>query len=137
MEQIIEFIGNNPLLVAAFILALGMLLWTESRKAGASISTTEAVSLMNKEDAVLIDIRSKKEWETGSITSAKHIPLVDLDKRMSELAKFKAKKIIVVCNLGQTSGTACKKMMAEGFEDVVRLKGGITEWKAQNLPLVK
>ena len=62
---------------------------------------------------------------------------IDLDKRISELEKYKTKDIIVICNMGQTAGTACKKLMAAGFEKVVRLKGGITEWKAQNLPLVK
>ncbi|OUS33696.1 sulfurtransferase ['Osedax' symbiont bacterium Rs2_46_30_T18] len=137
MEQLIEFITNNYLLVIAFLLALGMLLWTESRKAGASVSSTEAVQLMNKEDAILLDIRSKKEWETGSITNSTHIPLVDLDKRLTELEKYKSRNLIVVCNMGQSSGTACKKLMAAGFEKVVRLKGGIAEWKAQNLPIVK
>ena len=137
MEQVIEFITNNYLLVLAFLLALGMLLWSESKKAGASVSSTEAVQLMNKDNAVLLDIRSKKEWESGSITNSTHIPLVDLDKRLSELEKYKSRNVIVVCNMGQSSGTACKKLMAAGFEKVVRLKGGITEWKAQNLPLVK
>lgn len=137
MEQIIEFVTNNYLLVLAFFLALGMLLFSESKKAGASVSTTEAVQLMNKQDALILDIRGKKEWETGFITNATHLPLVDLDKRISELVKHKEKDIIVVCNMGQTSGTACKRLMKEGFAKVVRLKGGIAEWKAQNLPLVK
>lgn len=137
MEQLIEFVTNNYLLVLAFILALGMLLFTESQKSGASVSTNEAVQLINKQDAVLLDIRGKKEWETGAITNSIHIPLVDLDKRLSELEKYKSKDIVVICNMGQTSGAASKKLMAAGFEKVVRLKGGITEWKAQNLPLVK
>ncbi|MFT5708005.1 MAG: rhodanese-related sulfurtransferase [Oceanospirillaceae bacterium] len=137
MEQIIEFITNNYLLVVAFLLALGMLVFSESKKGGASVSTTEAVQLINKQDAVLLDIRGKKEWETGAITNSIHIPLVDIDKRIDELEKHKSKDVIVICNMGQTSGTACKKLMAAGFEKVVRLKGGIVEWKAQNLPLVK
>ncbi|MEH6443616.1 MAG: rhodanese-like domain-containing protein [Oceanospirillaceae bacterium] len=137
MEQIIEFITNNYLLVVAFLLALGMLVFSESKKGGASVSTTEAVQLINKQDAVLLDIRGKKEWETGTITNSIHMPLVDIDKRIGELEKYKNKDIIVICNMGQTAGTACKKLMAAGFEKVVRLKGGIVEWKAQNLPLVK
>jgi rhodanese-related sulfurtransferase len=125
------------MLVLAFLLCLGMLLFAESKKAGAALSTNEAVQLINKQDAALLDIRGKKEWESGSITNSIHIPLVDLDKRLSELEKYKTKDIIVICNMGQTSGTACKKLMAAGFEKAVRLKGGISEWKAQNLPLVK
>ncbi|EPJ44871.1 MAG: hypothetical protein OFPII_31500 [Osedax symbiont Rs1] len=137
MEQLIEFVTNNYPLVIAFILALGMLLFSESKKAGASVSTTEAVQLINKQDALVLDIRSKKEWETGAITNSTHIPLVDLDKRLTELDKYKTTDIVVVCNMGQSSGTACKKLMAAGFEKITRLKGGIVEWKAQSLPLVK
>ncbi|NRA21200.1 MAG: rhodanese-like domain-containing protein [Oceanospirillaceae bacterium] len=137
MEQLIDFVTNNYLLVLAFILALGMLLFSESKKSGASVTTTEAVQLINKQDAVLLDIRTKKEWENGTITNAIHIPLVDLDKRIDELNKYKSKDLIVICNMGQTAGTATKKLMAAGFEKVVRLKGGIAEWKAQSLPLVK
>ena len=137
MEQLIDFVTNNYLLVLAFILALGMLLFSESKKSGASVTTTEAVQLINKQDAVLLDIRTKKEWENGTITNAIHIPLVELDKRIDELNKYKSKDLIVICNMGQTAGTATKKLMAAGFEKVVRLKGGIAEWKAQSLPLVK
>ena len=137
MEQIIEFITNNYLLVLAFLLALGMLLFSESKKSGASVTTSEAIQLINKQDAILVDIRSKKELEAGTITNAIHIPLVDFDKRMSELDKHKEKDIIIVCNMGQTAGAVCKKLSTAGYSKVVRLKGGIVEWKAQNLPLVR
>jgi rhodanese-related sulfurtransferase len=137
MEQVIEFVINNYLLVIAFALALGMLLFSESKKAGASVSTAEAIQLINKDDAVILDIRSKKEVEGGTITNSIHIPLVDLDKRIGEIEKYKTKDVVVVCNMGQTAGSATKKLMAAGFEKVVRLKGGIVEWKAQSLPLVK
>ena len=53
MEQIIEFITNNYLLVLAFLLALGMLLFSESKKSGASVTTSEAIQLINKQDAIL------------------------------------------------------------------------------------
>jgi rhodanese-related sulfurtransferase len=56
---------------------------------------------------------------------------------MSELDKFKDKPVIVVCNLGQAAGTAAKKLKAAGFQQVVRLSGGMTEWKGQNMPIIK
>jgi len=137
MEQLIDFIGNNPFLVAAFGLTLAMLFWTESQKGGKSVSTAIATQMINKEDAVLLDIRTKKEWETGHIANAKHIPLADLEHRITELQKYKSRPVIVVCNLGQSAGSACKKLMGLGFENVVRMQGGITEWKNQSLPLIK
>ena len=137
MEQVIEFIGNHVLLVSAWLLTLAMLLWNENRRAGKAVTPAIATQLINKEDAVILDIRPKKEWATGNITGARHIPMADLERRMEELNKFKEKPIIVVCNLGQTAGAASKKLQASGFTNVARLSGGMTEWKAQSLPVVK
>lgn len=137
MEQLLEFFTNNILLVAAWALTLAMLLWTEQQKAGKSVGTHEATRMINKDGAVILDIRPKKEFSTGHITNAIHIPVTDLDKHITELEKHKQKPMIVVCNLGQTAGAASKKLKAAGFENVVRLSGGMTEWKAQSLPIVK
>lgn len=137
MEQLLDFITNNTMLVAAWGLTLAMLLWTEKQKGGKSVGTHEATRMINKDSAVILDIRPKKEFSTGHITNALHIPITDLDNRMSELEKHKQKPIIVVCNLGQTAGAAGKKLKAAGFDNVVRLSGGMTEWKSQSLPVVK
>ncbi|MEH6577456.1 MAG: rhodanese-like domain-containing protein [Amphritea sp.] len=137
MEQLIEFATNHYLLIAAWVLTLVMLLWAEQRKGGKSVDTHEATRMINKENAVVLDIRPKKEFATGHITKATHIPVTELDTRITELEKHKQKPIIVVCNMGQTAGSATKKLMAAGFENVVRLSGGMTEWKAQSLPVIK
>ena len=137
MDRLIEFVSQHFYLVAAWAVSLALLLWHESRKAGKAVSPAEATRLINKEDALVLDIRPKKEWETGHITGAKHIPLADLDRRMSEIDNKKDKHVVVVCNLGQTAGTATKKLHAAGFAHAVRLSGGITEWRNQNMPVVK
>ncbi|WP_020681118.1 rhodanese-like domain-containing protein [Marinobacterium rhizophilum] len=137
MENLFEFVANHPYLIAAWVLSLAMLLWNESRKSGTSVTPTQAVTLINKQDAVVIDIRAKKEWATGHITDAINLPIADLDTRMAELNKYKSRPIIVVCNLGQTASSATKKLTAAGFEHVTRLSGGMTEWKGQNLPVIK
>jgi rhodanese-related sulfurtransferase len=137
MERLIEFATQHYYLVGAWVLTLLILLATEKRKAGKSVTPAEATRLINKEAGVVLDIRTRKEWDTGRITNAHHIPLADLDRRMSELDKFKEKPVIVVCNLGQAAGTAAKKLKAAGFQQVVRLSGGMTEWKGQNMPIIK
>lgn len=137
MEQLIEFLSNNILLVAAWIMTLATLIFTEQRKGGKAVSTHEATRMINKEGAVVLDIRPKKEYSTGHITDAIHIPVTELDNRMTEINKHKEKPVIVVCNLGQTAGAASKKLMAAGFSNVVKLSGGMTEWKAQSLPVLK
>ncbi|MEH6471371.1 MAG: rhodanese-like domain-containing protein [Halopseudomonas sp.] len=137
MEQLIEFATNHWELVAALVATLALLLFTESRKGGAAISTHEAVQLINKDSAAVVDIRLKKEYKTGHITNAINIPYPDMDRRIGELEKHRSKPIIIVCNLGQTASGAVKKLNEANFDNVVRLKGGITEWKGQHLPVVK
>lgn len=137
MERLIEFAIQHYYLVGAWVLTLLLLLATEKRKSGKSVTPAEATRLINKESGVVLDIRTRKEWDTGRITGAHHIPLADLERRLSELDKYKSKPIIVVCNLGQAAGTASKALKAAGYEQVVRLSGGMTEWKNQNMPIVK
>lgn len=137
MEQLIEFATNHWQLVAALVATLALLVFTESRKGGASISTHVAVKLINKENATVIDIRQKKEFSTGHITNAINIPYADMDRRLGEIEKHRNKPVIIVCNLGQTASGAVKKLTEANFENVVRLSGGIAEWKTQNLPVVK
>lgn len=137
MERIFEFLGNHPLLVTAWLVTLTVLLWTEKRKSGRSVTCAEATRMINKESAILVDIRNKKEWDTGHIANSRHIPYADLERRITELDNFKDSPIIVVCNLGQTAGSAGKTLKKAGFTQVARLSGGITEWKAQHLPIVK
>lgn len=137
MDQLIEFISNHPFMVAAWVLTLVMFILFERSKAGKAVTPAQATNLINKENAVIIDIRPKKEWDTGHITGAKHIPLADLDRKMDELIKYQQRPIIVVCNLGQAAGSATRKLKAAGYEKAVRLAGGMTEWKGQSLPIVK
>ncbi|MEC7377291.1 MAG: rhodanese-like domain-containing protein, partial [Pseudomonadota bacterium] len=71
------------------------------------------------------------------ITGSINIPLNSLKSRVNELSKFKDKQIIVADKMGQHSAMAVKQLNAEGFSNVSRLNGGIADWKASNLPLVK
>lgn len=137
MDRLIEFATNHYYLIAAWGLTLAMLLWTEKRKSGRSVSPAEATRMINKEGAAILDIRSRKEWDTGHITGATHIPLVDLDRRLGELKIAKDSPVIVVCNLGQTAGAATKKLKSAGYTAAVRLSGGMTEWRGANMPVVK
>ena len=93
--------------------------------------------LINREDAVVVDVRDKKEFDTGHVVDSFNIPLARLKQRITELKKYKNKPVLVVCKLGQHSGEAAKIIQEAGYEEVFRLSGGITEWKAQSLPLVQ
>lgn len=137
MDRLFEFVINHYILVSLFVAFLLAILVLESRRGGAKISAQGAVSLINKDEAVVVDIRDRKEFGEGRITGSVNIPLNSLKSRAAELNKFKEKQIIVADKMGQHSAMAVKQLNAEGFGNVVRLNGGVADWKASNLPLVK
>ena len=93
--------------------------------------------LINRKSAVVVDVRDRKEFDSGHIVDSLNIPLGKLKQRLNELIKHKKKPLIVVCKIGQHSGEAAKVLQEAGYEQVVRLSGGLSEWKAQSLPLVQ
>lgn len=137
MDRLFEFVVNHYILVSLFVAFLVAILVLESRRGGAKISAQGAVNLINKDEAVVVDIRDRKEFGEGRITGSINIPLNSLKSRVGELSKFKDKQIIVADKMGQHSAMAVKQLNAEGFSNVVRLNGGVADWKASNLPLVK
>ena len=137
MDRIIEFVGNHLELSGLFVFFLAALWYTERSKSGRSVSPGELTRLINGEEAVIVDVREKKEFSEGYITGAMHIPFGSLKNRVSELEKYREKQVILVDKMGQHSGAAGKILKAEGFDNVCRLQGGISEWKSSNMPLVR
>ncbi|CAA0078391.1 putative protein YibN [BD1-7 clade bacterium] len=137
MQLIFEFLSQQWMLAGAWLMLALMLFYHESRKAGPTVSNQELSDMVNREDGVVLDVRDGGEFKNGHITSSVNIPLKDLEKRSVELNRYKDKPVIVVCKFGQTATGATKTLRAEGFEKVFKLRGGITEWSAANLPLVK
>ena len=60
-----------------------------------------------------------------------------MDSRLEELNKHKDRPVVVACKMGQHSGSAGVVLRKHGFQNVVRLTGGVTEWRNQSLPVVK
>jgi rhodanese-related sulfurtransferase len=137
MERVFEFAVNHYILVSLFAALLIALIILETRRGGQKISAQAAVSLINRDEAIVIDIRDRKDFTEGRITGAINIPLASLKSRASELKKHEDKQIIVADKMGQHSAMAVKQLKEEGFNNVVRLNGGIADWKGSNLPLVK
>lgn len=140
MDQLITFIPNHLMLFAALVIILGLLihnlLGTQLSGFG-SLSPSEATMLINRKNAVVLDVREDAEYKTGHILNSIHIPQSALKTRMGELEKHKNKPIIVGCRSGNRSGPACAQLKKQGFETVHNLKGGIMGWQNANLPLVK
>lgn len=137
MAQFIEFIGNHLLLTGMWLATVAAIIFYNQRTASKSVGPAAAVMLINRRDAVVVDIREKKEFETGHIVDSINIPMPKLTQRITELQKYKDKPIVVVCKLGQQSAEAVKLLQEAGHAEVVKMTGGLTEWKAQSLPLVQ
>ena len=137
VEQIFEFTGNHYILVSVFLALLVAFVINEGKRGGAAISPTNLVTLVNKQGAVIVDIRDGKEFGNGHIAGAVNIPFAGFDSHMAELEPFKDKPIVLVCKIGQHAGTIGRRLKAQGYENVRRLAGGMGEWTASNLPVVK
>lgn len=137
MAQFIEFVGNHWILSTLWVALVTALILHRTKTSGESVSAQQAVMLINRSDAVVVDIRDKKDFDAGHIVDAIHIPLSKLGTRVTEIDKYKSAPVIVACRLGQHSADAVKVLKSAGFTNVLRLKGGMIEWRAQALPLVQ
>lgn len=137
IAQIFEFIGNHPFLVGTLVFLLIAFFINEGKQGGASVSTANLVNLVNREGALVLDVRDKKDFGNGHISGAVHVPYSQLEDRAADFADKKAQPVVVVCKMGQHSSAAGKKLKELGFENVRRLSGGMAEWNAAGLPVVK
>ena len=137
MEQLFEFVGNHYILVGAFVLIFALFVRNEVVRGGRSVSAQELVNLVNRDGAVVIDVRDAHEYGQGHIVDAINVPHAALAGRLGELKKYKEKPIVLACKMGQHSGSAGTTLRKAGFQNVSRLRGGVAEWRNQNLPVVK
>jgi rhodanese-related sulfurtransferase len=108
----------------------------ERSQSGTPITTNELTALVNRDAAVIVDIRPSVEFKLGHLVDSLNIPYERIVSESGLLEKHRTKMIIVVDKMGQYSGMAGRQLIKQGYE-VRRLSGGISEWQTQNLPLVK
>lgn len=137
--MLLEFLQKNLLLVAAAVGSGAMLLWPLIRggAGGGSVSTLEATQLINRQDALVLDVREPARYAEGHILGARNVPLAELAKRAGELEKFKNRPVIVACDSGTTSARAVRELKARGFANAVALAGGFRAWLQGGLPMEK
>lgn len=139
MDRLIEYITRHPLLAggtAALVLAVLAYEASRLRSGGQSVGPTDAVRLLNQ-GALLLDLRTQAEFDSGHIIDARHVPQDQLASSTEALKKYKDKVVIACCESGMRSGAGARVLQAQGFTKVVNLKGGLQAWRAENLPLVK
>ncbi|HSH53826.1 MAG TPA: rhodanese-like domain-containing protein [Methylotenera sp.] len=135
-----EFIKSNALLIGLALGSAIMLLLPMFKKSAGgvpNVTAAEAVTLINRANALVLDVRDEAEFSSGHIAEATHIPVDNLAERINELKKYKNKAILVSCQRGMRSAKACDILRKAEFTQVHNLQGGLNAWLAAKLPVVK
>ncbi len=138
MSDFAEFAVHNWMLFLALFVILGMLAGSEilhKLRGIQTLNATEALRLINDQDAWIVDIRDGGDYKDGHIPQARHIPFATLKDRLAELGKAGDKPIIVYCRNGATSQSACVLLKKHGIANTHSLNGGLPAWQDAHLPV--
>jgi len=133
----VKFIQDNLLLIVVAFASGAMLIWPLLRRTtgGPWVNPARATELINREDALVLDVREPGEYGAGHILAAKNVPVSRLDA--AELGKRKDRPLIVYCDGSERSAKAAAALKRQGFTRVVNLSGGLAAWQQAGLPVEK
>ncbi len=110
-------------------------LLTQVKAEIAEIDATDAAVRLDSDDApVFLDVRERDEWDEGHIPGAVFIPRGNLESRVETALTDKSRPVVVYCAVGARSAFAAKSLVELGYDDVVSLAGGYTDWKRNGFP---
>jgi rhodanese-related sulfurtransferase len=141
MDQLITFAMSQPLLSAAWLALVSMIVVLTIRIQMSPIkqlSTQQMTFLVNRESGVVVDTRSDKDFKAGHIVDAIHLNNEKVSKNdFTSLENHKDDPIIIVCSAGISAGKVASQMAKVGFTRVNLLKGGMNAWQSAGLPVAK
>jgi rhodanese-related sulfurtransferase len=143
VEQFFVFLQKNPyhmLLLGLAVSSGGMLLWplvSRPFRQTNEIDPFEAVQLINRRDAQVLDVRDSGDYAAGHIGNAKHVPESQVAERAKELEKYKSRPLIVSCRNGMRAPAVVAALRKQGYTEAFALRGGIAAWQQAGLPLEK
>ena len=127
-------VQNELLIIIAVIAAVSLAMpLINTRRFGPMVSSEQAVSLINKQNALVVDVRAQKDFKRVRIANSVNIPANEIQNRLGELSKDRT--IIVVDNSGNMSAAASKLLRGVGFTKVYVLDSGLVGWMRDKLPL--
>jgi rhodanese-related sulfurtransferase len=139
---VLEFLLKNWMLVLTALVSGFFLVWPQIKgKGGAgSIGANEAVRLINREKAVLIDVSEPEEFAKGHANGARNVPISKLEGKLEgskDLPSNKALPLVVVCPTGSRAARAAGLLRKAGYEKAQPLAGGLDAWREAKLPVEK
>jgi len=139
MQRLLEYIAHHPYLAGGAVVAAFLVAFYELRErmhAFAALTAAQAVRLMNQ-GALLLDVRAKEAYDAGHIGDARNVPLSELEGQVESLKKWRDKTVITYCDSGVSGAGGARILAKLGFAKVFNLRGGVSAWLKDNLPLVK
>lgn len=130
---------DNIFLVGIALVSGAMLIFPLLRRGagGPSVNTLEATQMINRQDAMMLDVREQAEYAQSHVLNARGLPLSQFDARIGDIEKYKDKPLIVYCATDNRSRTAVAKLKNHGFSNVFSLSGGFAAWQNAGLPVQK
>lgn len=139
-EELQQFIANHPLLSLGLVgitIALIANEATRFTRGYKALSPAQLTQLINREDALVVDVSASNDYERGHIVGSKHVAMSQFDPENKQLAKVKDMPVAIVCRTGMQSAQAAKRLQKAGFTKVHWLDGGIAAWQQADLPLAR
>lgn len=138
-DHLAQYSDQHPLLVwgTAAVAVIAIVVEIRARSESfASVSPQEAILLMNR-GALAIDLRSASEFADGHVPGARRMDGEQILKAGELLKKHQSKSLIVCCNTGSLAAAAVRQLREQGFAQAVTLRGGLSAWRAEQLPVEK
>jgi rhodanese-related sulfurtransferase len=138
-RKYVKFIIDNWMLIAVALSSGAMLVWPALRgvTTGGGLSAANAVQLINRERAIVLDVSEAEEFAAGHVGGARNVPVGQLEKRLPEVVKNKTVPLILVCATGSRANRALAVAKKLGYDKAQVLAGGLKSWKDANLPVEK
>lgn len=140
LHQITAFVINHWMLASAFVIVM-ILLFLEEMKSkharGAHLSVSAVTQCINRQEAIVIDLRDANAYREGHIVNAKNMPVAEFERHQEKLAAQGERPIILVDAMGLKTAPIVLRLKSAGFQNVVTLKGGMDAWRLAGMPVVK
>ena len=139
-NRLLAFAGDNQLLVLAFVGLSIAIVYNEFSRLTSGFKAVDPAgltALVNRQDALLVDVSAAADFEKGHIAGAKNVQMSQFDADNKVLARVRELPVALVCRTGTVSTEAARKLVKAGFKQVHWLDGGIAAWTGAQLPLVK
>lgn len=138
IERVPEFVANHPFVFGALLVTITMIAVMEYQRAtrvGRPLTPAQATRLRNDEDAIVIDVRARKDYDAGHVHGARAISEREIGQAVGQIRKYGDGPIILYDEGGLNAERAAKVLQKNGFDRIYVIEGGLPAWRKAELPV--